>query len=199
MVNNKAKKYMCIRPKHFLMIQAMDFVINIYWILFNRRLMPNGRCDSSKKFPQCGCRNGFITCNLLPISLQNLLRTTQTIYITFDRQTPVLYNDHSILVHRHHTDNGLTDTILQWFSSYLTDSTQYVSLCNHCSAFAPVHSGDQQDSVPGHMLFTMYAKPLSAIIDSHSIIHHSFADDLQLQLSAPSDKITDIIYSISQV
>ena len=35
------------------------------------------------------------------------------------------------------------------------------------------------------MLFTMYIKPLSAIIDSHSIIHHSFADDLQLQMSAP--------------
>ena len=29
----------------------------------------------------------------------------------------------------------------------------------------------------------MYIKPLSAIIDSHSIIHHSFADDLQLQMS----------------
>ena len=35
------------------------------------------------------------------------------------------------------------------------------------------------------MLFSMYIKPLSAIIDSHSIIHHSFADDLQLQMSAP--------------
>ena len=31
----------------------------------------------------------------------------------------------------------------------------------------------------------MYIKPLSAIIHSHSIIHHSFADDLQLLMSAP--------------
>ena len=38
------------------------------------------------------------------------------------------------------------------------------------------------------MLFTMYTKPLSAIIDLHSIIHHSFADDLQLQMSAPPDE-----------
>ena len=80
--------------------------------------------------------------------------------------------DHTILVHRLHTDFGLTDAVLQWFSSYLTDRTHYVSLCNHCSYFAPVHSGVPQGSVLGPMLFTMYTKPLSAIIDSHSIIHH---------------------------
>ena len=87
--------------------------------------------------------------------------------------------DHPILVHRLHTDHVFTGTILQRFSSYLTDRTHYVSLCNHCSAFTPVHSGVPQASVLGPMLFTMYIKPLSAIIDSHSIIHHSFADDLQ--------------------
>ena len=49
--------------------------------------------------------------------------------------------DHTILVHRLHTDFGFTDTVLHWFSSYLTNRTHYVSLSNHCSAFAPVHSG----------------------------------------------------------
>ena len=94
------------------------------------------------------------------------------------------------------TDFGFTDTVLQWFSSYLTDRTHYVSLCNHCSDFAPVHSGVSQGSVLGPMLFTMYIKPLSAIIDSHSIIHHSFADDLQLQMSAPTDRISELLHSM---
>ena len=93
--------------------------------------------------------------------------------------------DSSILIHHLHTDFGFTDTVLQWLSSYLTDRTHYVSLSNHCSAFAHVHSGVPQGSVLSPILFTMYIKPLSAIIDSHSIIHHSFADDLQLQMSAP--------------
>ena len=95
--------------------------------------------------------------------------------------------DHSILVHRLHTDFGFTDIVLQWSSSYLTDRTHYVSPSNRCSAFAPVHSVVPLGSVLGPMLFTVHNKPLSAIIDSHSIIYHSFADDLQLQMSAPQN------------
>ena len=103
--------------------------------------------------------------------------------------------DHSILVHRLHADLGFTDAVLQRFSSYLTDRTHYISLSNHCSAFDPVHSGVPQGSVHGPNLFTMYIKPLSAIIDSHSIIHHSFADDLQLRRSAPQDRISELLHT----
>ena len=42
----------------------------------------------------------------------------------------------------------------------------------------------------------MYIKPLSAIIDSYSIIHHSFADDLQLQMSAPPDRVSELLLSM---
>ena len=42
----------------------------------------------------------------------------------------------------------------------------------------------------------MNIMPLSTIIDSDSIIHHSFADDLQLQMSAPPDRISELLHSM---
>ena len=90
----------------------------------------------------------------------------------------------------------LLNILPQHLLSYLTDRTHNVSLSNHCSIFAPVHSGVPRGSVLGPMLFTMYIKPLSSIIDSHSIIHHSFADVLQLQISAPPDRISELFHSI---
>ena len=42
----------------------------------------------------------------------------------------------------------------------------------------------------------MHNVPLSAIIESHSIIHNSFADDLQLQMSAPPDGISELLHSM---
>ena len=57
--------------------------------------------------------------------------------------------DHPTLVQYLHTDIGFTDTVLQWFSSYLNDHTHYVSPSSHCSAFATPHSGAPQDSVLG--------------------------------------------------
>ena len=130
------------------------------------------------------------------LSLWADLTCYPTCQALLDFSSPFDTIDLPILVHRLHTVFGFTDTVLQWFSSHLTDRTHYVTLSIHCSAIAPVHSGVPQGSVLGPMLFTMYFRPLSSIIDTYSIIHHSFADDSQLQMSAPPDGISDLLHSM---
>ena len=71
--------------------------------------------------------------------------------------------DESILIQHLLTVFGFTDAVLQWFSSYMTDRTQYVSLSNQRSAFARGHSGVPQGTVLGPTLLTMYVKPSSSI------------------------------------
>ena len=126
----------------------------------------------------------------------SLSKGTISVLALLDFSSAFYTIDHPILVHRLHTNFGFTDSVLQWFSSYLTDRTHCVSLSKHCSAFAPVHSSIPQGSGLRPMLFTMHIRPLSAIIDSHSIIHHSFAEDLQLHMSAPPDRISELLHSI---
>ena len=37
---------------------------------------------------------------------------------------------------------------------------------------------------------------LCLLLLTHTIIHHSFADDLQLQMSAPPDRISELLHSM---
>ena len=104
--------------------------------------------------------------------------------------------DHSIIAHRLHTDFEVTGTDLQCLSSYLTDRTQYVYLYNYYSAFAPENADDPYCSFLCPTRFSMYIKPSSTIINLHSVTHHSFADDLQLPMSAPPFKLSKLHYSM---
>ena len=103
--------------------------------------------------------------------------------------------DHSVLVHRLHTDFVFTHTVFQWFSSYLTDRSQYVYII----IVLPLLLYIQVFLIVQYLtlcVYSIYIKPLSAIIDSHSITHHLFADDMQVQMSAPPDKISELPHSM---
>ena len=63
----------------------------------------------------------------LSLSMFNKTLESATIYISvlalLDFSSAFDTIDHPILVHRLYTDFGFTDTVLQWFSSYLTSYT----------------------------------------------------------------------------
>ena len=44
-----------------------------------------------------------------------------------------------------------------------------------------------EGSVLGPVLFVLYTAPLSDVIEEHSVLHHSYADDSLIQKSAPSN------------
>ena len=97
----------------------------------------------------------------------SLIKGNMSVLALLDFSSAFYTIDHPILMHCLHTDIGFTDSVVQWFSSYLIDHTLYISLSNHCSVSASVHSGVPLVSIFGPMLFTMYIKPFSAIMDSH--------------------------------
>ena len=101
--------------------------------------------------------------------------------------------DHSNLLSRLSYSFGISDTVLAWFTSYLTDRTQTVSVNGSNSLPAPVHYGVPQGSVLGPILFVLYTHPLSKIIQHHSLYCHRFSDDNQLYISTNLAQLQEII------
>jgi hypothetical protein len=109
------------------------------------------------------------------------------IFITFDTI------DHSILLSRLYNCFGISDTVLSWFTFYLSNRSQSVLVNGVQSPSVELVFGVPQGSVLGPVLFTLYTSPLSHIINAHRLKHHFYADDSQLQDSDTPDNILTIL------
>ena len=77
--------------------------------------------------------------------------------------------DHDILVERMKKEFGITSCAKNWLESYLKDRSSRVSVLGEYSEKLPLKYGVPQGSVAGPPIFTAYAQPVAAIINSFQV------------------------------
>ena len=77
--------------------------------------------------------------------------------------------DDQLVLHRLHRDFGLTDTVLNWVTSFVTGRSQQVVCNGLLSAIQYLQFGVPQRSVLDPILFVMYTAELSHVVAQHDL------------------------------
>ena len=88
--------------------------------------------------------------------------------------------DHEILLERIQLRFGISDLVLTWIRSYLSNRSQSVCVAGMSSSPVSLRWGVPQGSVLGPTLFILYSSPIHDIPPRHSVSDHYYADDTQL-------------------
>ena len=91
--------------------------------------------------------------------------------------------NYSLLLSRLENSFGITETVVQWFQSYLTGRSQFVEINDTKSSVRDLIVGVPQGSVLGPILYLLYTAPRAEIIRSRGLVYHFYADDTQLYIS----------------
>ena len=149
-------------------------------------LQENNLSNPFQSAYRAGCSTETVLLRIVNDILSALENDNISVLLLLDLSAAIDTIDHQILLSRLNSVFGIQSTALQWFQSYLSDSY------NSSSSPSQLMYGVPQGSVLGPILFVLYTAPLSDIIASHSVNHQLFADDTQLQKSAPLSEATNL-------
>ena len=129
----------------------------------------------------------------LPVVLDGILTSLDhredVVLVMLDLSAAFDTLDHEILISRLRSYFGVSDTVLHWFSSYLSGRTQSVIIGNTSSNPRPVDFGVPQGSILGPLLFNLYVAPLQDIVAANNLDSMFYADDSQIYIAIkPNDQ-----------
>ncbi len=81
---------------------------------------------------------------------------------------------------------GVSETVLTWFRSYLTDRQQFVYMKG------PVRMGVPQGSILGPLLYSIYIFPLGLLLRSLGLNYHFYADDTKIYMHSRPGQNLDV-------
>lgn len=154
---------------------------------------------------QSAYRRGHSTETALLKVQDDILRAMDSKLVTFivflDLSAAFDSVDHEILLRRLTNKFGFTGSVISWLDSYLSDRSVRMKIANDFSQPRKLKFGVPQGSVVGPQLFSLYTNPIADIIERRPRIqHHSYADDVQLYISADpkdSDDVRSALVSLS--
>ena len=130
-------------------------------------------------------QHGFVPGWSCASNLATLLSTSWD-SIGLGDQTDCIYTDfsaafqsvnHSLLIHKLKNSFNISETALDWFSSYLQNRRQRVIVNGRCSEWCRVTSGTPEGGLISPLLFALYINDLPAEVSSRCSM---FADDVKI-------------------
>jgi hypothetical protein len=92
---------------------------------------------------------------------------------------------------------GIQDQVLKWFTSYLSNRSQFISVNGGTSKRFDLKNSVPQGSCLGPLLFVLYVSKFFQILESHLSDAHVLADDNQLYVSFQPDSMSEQLSAVT--